>query len=150
MVEIANIIFLGVIFFFLYKKDRDDKKSDLKREEDNIRRYEETIKLFDNTVRNVLDQVEANTEKFYETTGKMQIKHFENLEKHTGRFFKLLEQKPVQIKDKVEKLDAGLINDIENAQEREDPFTEENRIPIIPGLKVQFEGEETVHDLNIE
>ncbi|MCK9370914.1 hypothetical protein M0R04_13470 [Candidatus Dojkabacteria bacterium] len=143
MVEIISVlIFLGVIFFFLYRKDKADRQ-----------REEDIIRLFDNTVRNVLDQVEANTEKFYEMTGKMQIKHFENLEKHTSKLLKLLEQKPVQIverKEEVTKLDTGLINDIEKIEEREDPFSEENRIPIIPGLKVQFEGEETVHPIDIE
>lgn len=150
MNEISLLVFLGIIFFFLYKKDREDKESNLQRERDAQEKYDETIKLFDNTVRNVLDQVEANTEKFYEMTAKMQIKHFENLEKHTGKLLKLLENKPVQIRETVTKLESIESNDISKEQIHEDPFSEDNHVPIVPGLKVQFEGEEVVHPLDIE
>ena len=139
MVEIANIIFLLVIFFFLYRKDKADKK-----------REEDILNLFNNTVKNVLDQVESNTEKFYEMTAKMQVKHFENLEKHTGKLLKLLEQKPTQIKDEIKKLDPEEENEIAREEIHEDPFSEDNHIPIVQGLNVQFEGEETISPINIE
>jgi hypothetical protein len=126
----ALLIFLGIVFFFLYRKDRQDRK----REED----------LYLNS----LDQINANTEKFYETVGKMQIKHFENLEKHTSKLLKLLENKPAQVKQEVRRLDELDPNDI-SEQIQEDPFTEENHIPIVPGLNIQFEGEETVHPIDI-
>lgn len=148
MNEIALLIFLGIIFFFLYKKDRDDKISALKREEDVQKRHEDTIKLFDNTVRNVLDQVESNTEKFYEMTGRMQIKHFENLERHTSKLLKFID-KPVQVKEVVRKLEELEANDIAKEEIREDPLSDDNRVPIVPGLNVQFEGEEQVHPIEI-
>lgn len=128
----ALLIFLGIVFFFLYRKDRQDRK----REED----------LYLNS----LDQINANTEKFYETVGKMQIKHFENLEKHTSKLLKLLENKPAQVKQEVRRLDELDTNSIAEERVQEDPFTEDNHIPMVQGLNLQFEGEETVHPINIE
>ena len=139
MNEIALLIFLGIIFFFLYRKDRQDRDD-----------TKNTIDLFNQTVKNVLDQVESNTEKFYEMTTKMQIKHFENLEKHTGKLLKILEQKPATIvKEMVRPLSDIDSNEISNAELREDPFSEDNRIPMVPGLKIQFDGEEEIHPVNI-
>lgn len=100
--------------------------------------------------KNTLDQIESNTEKFYDTVGKMQIKHFENLEKHTAKLLKLLENRPVQIKEEVRKLDSIDTNNISEERIEEDPFTEENHIPIVQGLNIQFEGDETIHPINIE
>ena len=128
----AFIILLAVVFFFLYRKDRQDRV----REE--------------NMFKNTLDQIESNTEKFYDTVGKMQIKHFENLEKHTAKLLKLLENRPVQIKEEVRKLDSIDTNNISEERIEEDPFTEENHIPIVQGLNIQFEGDETIHPINIE
>jgi hypothetical protein len=131
LIDIALIIFLAVVFAFLYRKDRLDKKR------------EEEMYL------NSLDQIDANTEKFYDMVGKMQIKHFENLEKHTAKFLKLLENRPVQVKEEVRKLESIDTNDI-SEEVTEDPFTEENHIPIMKGMNIQFEGEESIHPVNIE
>ncbi len=131
MVELFLIvIFLGNLAY-LFFRDREEKKR------------------FDNSYRNFIDQIESNTEKFYEFSTKIQIKHFEDLEKHSGRFFKLLEQKPAPAEKPI-RLDGISANDIEKEEPREDAMTEENRIPIVDGLKVQFEGEETVYPVDIE
>ena len=134
MIELIFLTFIAVIFIFLYRKDREDRI----REE--------------NMFKNSLDQIEANTEKFYDTVGKMQIKHFENLEKHSAKLLKLIEQKPAKEipVPEIRKLEDIYTNDIEKEQITEDPFTEENHIPIVQGLNVQMEGEEMVHPINIE
>ena len=118
------------------------------------KRQTEIMKFYDNIVRNVLDQVEANTEKFYDTVKEMQISYFETLEKQSSRLLGFFEDKKRYIEPPLDetpkKLDDLSINDISREELRDDPLSEENRVPIVPGLKVQFEGEEIVHPVNIE
>lgn len=137
LIILGNLVFIGAVLFYLFKKDERDL-----RQRDNI------IKMFENSVQNILDQTEANSEKFYDLTQKMQVSHFNNLEKHTGKILKLFTQ-PLPQSDKVEKLDSSYLNEIEKEETQEDPFTEDNRIPIVEGLKVQFEGEENVYPMDI-
>ena len=101
--------------------------------------------------KNSLDQINANTEKFYDTVGKMQIKHFENLEKHSAKLLKLIDQKPAReiLVPEIRKLEDIDLNEIEKEQITEDPFTEENHIPIVQGLNLQMEGEELITPINI-
>ena len=133
MIELIFLTFIAVIFFFLYRKDREDRI----REEDMFK--------------NSLDQIESNTEKFYDTVGKMQIKHFENLEKHSAKLLKLIDQKPAReiLVPEIRKLEDIDLNEIEKEQITEDPFTEENHIPIVQGLNLQMEGEELITPINI-
>lgn len=138
----------------LERKFKDFEKRHQERIKLSDEKQAESLKFLNNILRNVLDQIESNTEKFYEVVGEMQVKYFETLEKQSARFMGLLEAKKnftePPLDETPKKLDDFNRNDISKEELRDDPLSEENRVPIVSGLKVQFEGEEIIHPVNIE
>ena len=127
MIEIiASLIFSLVIVYIMYRQSKD----------------------FDNTIRNILDQNESNTEKFYDMVEKIQKTHFDNLEKHTNKILKLLAEKPARVEE-VKSLESVYPNEISKEEVGEDEFNENNVVPIVPGINLQFDGEEEIHPIEI-
>lgn len=140
---IQSIVFL-VVFFFIYKKDEDDK---------------------DRTgiiMQSYSDMIKDTTEKYVEELGKVHVSHFEQLEKQSTKQLQILERQTKDYMVGMTKLAEAMQpapqpivgpdlldkrQPVENTIEKEDiPDQSLADMPRFPldGVNIKFEGEEEI------
>lgn len=109
---------------------------------------------------------QSQVEKFYEMVKEMQIQHFATVEKvsskHLDKIDKLLLKEPRVVYKRQQEVESASLplnenttakeaieNEIEKREAPEVQITEDFKVPIIDGMKVQFEDEEQVLPINI-
>lgn len=136
------------IFYLLYNKSIDDKQDQF----DIVRSYSDTVKEISVAFMQEIAGVEKN---HFEQVEKQSTKQLQILEKQTKDFIGVMEKfieasKPP--KEKITELISNLPereNTIAKEEEEEKSLEDIERIPIVNGINVQFEGQEEILPINI-
>lgn len=141
---IESVVFLVVFFFIYQKNDRDQVQTGV-----IMQQYSTMLK--------------DTTEKFIQELSKVQINHFNNLERTSTKQLQILERQtkdymkgitdlaealkptpaPIVGPDLLDKV-VHTENTIEKEEIPEQSLEDMSRIPLVDGINFQFEGEEEI------
>lgn len=142
MFEVITAAIVIVIALMLYKDKREK---------------EQLISTF----RDMFTTLADSTRQFHESVAKMQLAHFDDLEKQSTRQLQILEKQAKSFLETIQaqhevsaltkqeppKIEKIVENTIEVEEPQDIPLTEESRIPFIAGVtNFKFEGEEQILD----